>query len=114
MATYALKAVHYYDECYRQTHDLRAQLTEGLRKLGITEIIPSVTNFILFYLPHDYVKGVSFIKKCREQGLYIRDASSMGQSMEQGAIRIAVKDSTCNQRSLEILARVIDISNLNS
>ncbi len=102
-ATKALEHPEYYDQCYRETHRLRAQFVHELKELGITEIIPGVANFVLFHLPDHSSDGSTVVQQCREQGLFIRDASEMGTGMSDRAIRIAVKDATTNQRILDIL-----------
>jgi histidinol-phosphate/aromatic aminotransferase/cobyric acid decarboxylase-like protein len=103
----ALQSPDYYDARYKQTHCLRAQLALGLREIGIEEIIPGIANFILFHLPNNAPNGETVIKQCQKQGLFIRDASEMGNGMGDRAIRIAVKDEVTNQRMLQILENAL-------
>ena len=106
-ATYALQSQDYYAMRYRETHALRAELVNGLRRLGIEEIVPGVANFVMFHLPAGVGDAASMVMACRAQGLYLRDAARMGSALGRHAIRIAVKDALTNQRMLSILASVL-------
>ena len=103
-ATLALQSGDYYKSRYEETHALRNSMMEGLRNLGIRELIPGVANFILFHLPESGPDAGTLVKLCREKGLYLRDASEMGTRMGNRAVRIAVKDALTNQRMLKILS----------
>ncbi len=102
-AVHALQSPRYYEDRYKETHHLRSELEQGLKQIGIQEIIPGVANFILFHLSDDHPDSATVISRCQEQGLYIRDAAEMGTGMGDRAIRIAVKDSKTNHRILQIL-----------
>ncbi len=106
-AVHALRADDYYSIRYAETKRLRTELEAGLRELGIHEIVPGIANFILFHLPDDSPSGSTVISRCRQHGLYIRDASEMGTDMGDRAIRIAVKDREINERALEIIKRAL-------
>jgi histidinol-phosphate/aromatic aminotransferase/cobyric acid decarboxylase-like protein/GNAT superfamily N-acetyltransferase len=108
-AVHALKSADYYTSRYRETHQLRAQLVEGLRQLGIREIIPGLANFIMFHLPEKLPDGQTVINRCRSQGLFIRDAGEMGTGMGERSIRMAVKDAETNQRMLRILENTLQL-----
>ncbi len=92
---------------YQQTHELRENLVKGLHRLGILEIIPGVANFVLFHIPAGGNSAAFVVKKCQEQGLFLRDASGVGSVMGNHAIRIAVKDQETNQRMLRVLKEVL-------
>ncbi len=102
-AVHALQSPDYYTKYYEETHLLRTQLMQGLRQLGIQEIIPGIANFILFHLTDDHPDAATLIHRCREQGLFIRNAAEMGTRMGDRAIRIAVKDAETNHRMLRTL-----------
>lgn len=102
-AVQALQSPDYYETRYQETHALRDQLTRGLQRVGIREIIPGIANFILFHLRDDHPDSATIINRCQEKGLFIRDAAEMGSGMGNRAIRVAVKDSETNQRILRIL-----------
>jgi histidinol-phosphate/aromatic aminotransferase/cobyric acid decarboxylase-like protein len=97
-AVHALNSSDYYEPLYKQTQALRAQLADGLRQIGIQEIIPGVANFILFHLRDDHPDAKTVIRRCREKGLFLRDAAEMGSGLGDRAIRIAVKDADANRR----------------
>lgn len=102
-ATYALQSPAYYAMRYRETHELRAALVNGLRRLGISEIIPGIANFVMFHLPPERDDVASIVMRCRTQGLFLRDVSGMGSAMGGQAIRMTVKDAASNRRMLTIL-----------
>ncbi|VGO12978.1 Threonine-phosphate decarboxylase [Pontiella desulfatans] len=107
-AVHALRCVDYYNGRYQETHRLRAGLMDGLRSLGIEEIVPGIANFILFHLPGHGPDGKRVIDQCREHGLFIRDAADMGSGMGDRAIRIAVKDAATNDRMLGMLGHALN------
>jgi histidinol-phosphate/aromatic aminotransferase/cobyric acid decarboxylase-like protein len=104
-AVQALQDPDYYAAKYRETHELRRQLAEWLGPLK-WNIIPSVTNFLLCFLPADGPDAATLIARCRERGLFLRDASTMGAQLGDRAIRLAVKDAPTNRRMVEILAEI--------
>jgi histidinol-phosphate/aromatic aminotransferase/cobyric acid decarboxylase-like protein len=106
-ATRALQAESYYQARYQETHWLREELADGLRVLGIAEIIPGVANFLLFHLPTEMAPAEDVIEACQRHGLYLRDASGMGSALGDRALRIAVKDRETNRRMLAILGAVL-------
>jgi histidinol-phosphate/aromatic aminotransferase/cobyric acid decarboxylase-like protein len=109
-ATIALQVPHYYEMRYQQTHELRAQLTEGLKELGITEIIPGIANFVMFHLPSDAPDALTVERNCRSQGLFVRNIAGMGSELGHHAMRIAVKDEDINRQILGILHGVLTTS----
>lgn len=109
-AIYALQSADYYETQYQKTHLLREELSKGLRDLGISEIIPGSANFLMFHLPSENDDAALIINKCREYGLFLRNASEMGSSMGSNAIRIAVKDELTNMRMLEIINNAMSYS----
>jgi histidinol-phosphate/aromatic aminotransferase/cobyric acid decarboxylase-like protein len=106
-ATCALQSPDYYAMRYRETHELRTELMNGLLRLGITEIIPGIANFVMFHLPTGVDDAASTVMACRAQGLYLRDVTGMGSAIGSHAIRMAVKDTETNQRMLNILGGVL-------
>jgi histidinol-phosphate/aromatic aminotransferase/cobyric acid decarboxylase-like protein len=105
-AVKALQDPAYYAARYEETHRLRAQLLEWLRPLGL-ELAPSVTNFLLCHLPESGPDAATVVSRCREHGLFLRDASPMGSQMGRHALRIAVKDAAANRRLAEVLSKAL-------
>jgi histidinol-phosphate/aromatic aminotransferase/cobyric acid decarboxylase-like protein len=101
-AVRALAEPAYYVQRYSETHQLRQELMAGLRALG-WEVIPSVTNFLLCHLPEDGPDAATVISRSRQEGLFLRDTSSMSNQLGPRTIRIAVKDLETNLRMLKIL-----------
>jgi histidinol-phosphate/aromatic aminotransferase/cobyric acid decarboxylase-like protein len=102
-AVAALRDPDYYAERYRQTHVLRARLRDALASLGL-DVMPSEANFLLCHLPPGGPSAAEVVANCREQGLFIRDTTTMGV---RDAIRIAVKDQSTIDRMTAILSRAL-------
>jgi histidinol-phosphate/aromatic aminotransferase/cobyric acid decarboxylase-like protein len=105
-AVRALQDPAYYAARYRETHQLRHQLGKWLKALN-WEIVPSVTNFLLCHLPAEGPDAATVIARCRERGLFLRDAATMGSQLGERAIRVAVKDAATNRRMVRILGEVL-------
>ncbi|MEO7119619.1 MAG: histidinol-phosphate transaminase, partial [Ginsengibacter sp.] len=103
----ALSDPEYYREKYEETHVLRNNLKQGLRGLGITELIDGVANFLLFYLPKEFGEIGEFLEHCKRDNLFIRNVSNMGDSLGKNAIRIAVKDEVTNNKMINIMEGVL-------
>ncbi len=101
-AVQALEDPGYYAAKYEETQVLRRQLMKALKSLD-WEIIPSVTNFILCHLPENGPDAGTLIARCRDRGLFLRDAASMGSQLGDRAVRLAVKDAETNRRMMGIL-----------
>ena len=109
-STYALQSNDYYAIRYQETKELREKLVMELYNMGIKEIIPGIANFIMFHLPAEMETADFIAKKCRNDGLFIRDISGMGSEVGQHALRIAVKDEATNKRMLGIFKNVLNQS----
>lgn len=105
-AVHALQDPGYYAARYRETAALRCQLEDLLRPLGI-EVVPGVANFVLAHLPETGPDAATVVRHCREQGLFLRDASVMGTQLDSRSVRIAVKDAATNRHMAAILAEVL-------
>jgi histidinol-phosphate/aromatic aminotransferase/cobyric acid decarboxylase-like protein/N-acyl-L-homoserine lactone synthetase len=101
-AVKALEDPGYYAAKYEETRALRRQLIEMLKPLN-WEIIPGVTNFVLCHLPENGPDAGALIARCRERGLFLRDAATMGTCLGNRAARIAVKDAETNRRMVKII-----------
>ena len=102
----ALADKPYYAHQYAETHRLRSALKKMLYSIGINDVIDGVANFLLFYLPGQY-RINAFLKHCKSEHLYLRDVSTMGKSLGQGALRIAVKDEATNEKMVRIMWRAM-------
>jgi len=98
----------YYAAKYGETHALRRQLIEALKPLN-WEIIPGVTNFILCHLPENGPDADTLAARCRERGLFLRNAATMGTCLGNRAMRIAVKDAETNRRIVNIIFEVLGV-----
>jgi len=102
-AVRALEDPAYYEEQYGSTHLLRGEMHEGLRGIGIHEIVPGEANFLMFHLDESQPTGEQVIKRAREAGVFVRDVASMGSDLGLRALRIAIKDPASNERILRTL-----------
>jgi histidinol-phosphate/aromatic aminotransferase/cobyric acid decarboxylase-like protein len=105
-AVRALEDEAYYKNCYQETPGLRAQLIEGLQGMGIREIVPSMTNFVMFHLEKQHPSADAVLEGARKSGVFLRDVSSMSERRPR-ALRIAVKDKDTNATMLGVLERVL-------
>jgi histidinol-phosphate/aromatic aminotransferase/cobyric acid decarboxylase-like protein len=105
-AVHALQDPEYYQEKYAQTARLREDLAAELCALGL-EVVPGIANFILCQLPADAPEAATVVARCRERGLFLRDAGQMGSKLGTRSLRIAVKDAETNCRMLEILGKCV-------
>ena len=76
---------------------------EGLLRLDGLESLTGIANFLLCRLPDWAPSAAQFVRACREHGLYIRDAGSMGAALADRFVRIAVKDAETNRRMTQIV-----------
>jgi histidinol-phosphate/aromatic aminotransferase/cobyric acid decarboxylase-like protein/ribosomal protein S18 acetylase RimI-like enzyme len=106
-AVRALEDSAYYEDRYRQTHRLRAEVEEGLRALGVREIIPGEANFLMFHLDDSQPSAARVIASARDAGVFLRDIASMGSGLGERAMRIAIKDPASNERVLRALERIL-------
>ena len=107
-AVTAFADAEYYAAKHAETHTLRNALIQSLQPLG-WEIIPSVTNFILCHLPETGPDAETVVARCREKGLFLRNAATMGTNLGHHALRLAVKDAATNQRMAEIIFQVLGL-----
>ena len=106
-AVIALQEPEYYQKRYRQTHELRTNLADQLINVTGFEVLRGVANFLLCRLPSNGTDAATLIERCREHGLFLRDASVTASRLGPKAFRIAVKDEATNHRMVEILQRVL-------
>lgn len=105
-AVRALEDQAYYRSRYQETPGLRTQVIEGLRGMGIREIVPSMTNFVMFHLERRHPSAEAVIDGARKSGVFLRDVSSMSERRPR-ALRIAVKNKDTNAIMLGVLERVL-------
>jgi histidinol-phosphate/aromatic aminotransferase/cobyric acid decarboxylase-like protein len=61
-----------YEDRYRETRKLRQQLVEGLRAIGIREIVAGQANFVLFHLEPDQPSAVTVLSPAGRRGVFQR------------------------------------------
>jgi len=71
-------------------------------------VLPSVANFILTFLPKNTQHtSASFIEACKEKGVFIRDAQNMGVTLNDNAVRFAIRSKKENARMLQCVKEVL-------
>jgi histidinol-phosphate/aromatic aminotransferase/cobyric acid decarboxylase-like protein len=105
-AVRALDDPECYAARYRETQELREKFAVALRALGC-EVIPSVANFLLCHLPEQGPDSATVARRCRERGIYVRDAGEISPILGSCALRIAVKDEQTNEKIIEVIRDVI-------
>jgi histidinol-phosphate/aromatic aminotransferase/cobyric acid decarboxylase-like protein len=105
-ATRALADPAYYAARYRETSAARERLAGDLRAFG-WEVVPAVANCLLCHVPANGPDAATIVRRCRERGLFLRDAGNMSRHLGTHCVRIAVKDAATNARMLEIIRRVL-------
>lgn len=107
-AVAALKDPDYYAQRYAETAVLQKALIASLKRAVPTmEILESVANFILCYLPLDGPDAATVCESCRLHDVFIRDISIMSSVFSPHTLRVAVKDAATNQRMVEAFAAAI-------
>ena len=82
-------------------------MEESLASMGL-EVIPSVTNYMLFALPSAWqVTAAQLQRSMGEQGILIRDASRF-DGLDARFCRIAVKLRADNDRLLAVMAQCLN------
>jgi len=102
-AVRALAEPDYYAARYRETAQLRNQLSCGLSDLGLN-VLPGIANFLLCRMPADGPDAARIVRACRAHDLFIRDAALMGARLGDRYVRLAVKDGATNRRMVAILS----------
>jgi histidinol-phosphate/aromatic aminotransferase/cobyric acid decarboxylase-like protein/GNAT superfamily N-acetyltransferase len=110
-AVRALDDPDYYHERYVQTHAYRAVLADELAALPDVQVVPSTTNFLLLQLGNGGPTAATVVDRCRSHGVYVRDASTMGRSLNAHSLRTAVKTQEDNERIVAALGASIGGTN---
>jgi histidinol-phosphate/aromatic aminotransferase/cobyric acid decarboxylase-like protein/GNAT superfamily N-acetyltransferase len=108
-AVKALGDSAYYQDRYRETRKLRQQLIDGLRSIGIHEIVPGQANFVMFHLEPDQPPAATVLSEARRRGVFLRDASLMGSDVGPRALRLTVKDEEANKRIVATIESVLSV-----
>jgi histidinol-phosphate/aromatic aminotransferase/cobyric acid decarboxylase-like protein len=111
-AVKALGDSAYYQERYQETRKFRQQLIEGLRGIGIHEMVEGQANFVMFHLEPDQPSAAVVLSEARKRGVFLRDVSSMGCGLGQRALRLTVKDEEANKRILATIRTVLSMRSL--
>ncbi|MBI2948707.1 MAG: aminotransferase class I/II-fold pyridoxal phosphate-dependent enzyme [Verrucomicrobia bacterium] len=106
-AVRALEDPDYYAARYRETGALREGLASELRLLD-WDVLSGVANFLLCHLPEGGLDAETLLQRCREHGLFLRNAGPMGTGRGNRTVRIAVKDAETNRRMVGIIQRVVN------
>jgi histidinol-phosphate/aromatic aminotransferase/cobyric acid decarboxylase-like protein len=106
-AVAALREPDYYTRRYRQTRALRRRLETELRALSRVEIILGTGPALFCHLPEGGPDAASVCAVARREGVFLRDASSMGAGLGRHALRIAVKGQAGNRRIVQAITHAL-------
>jgi histidinol-phosphate/aromatic aminotransferase/cobyric acid decarboxylase-like protein len=110
-AVKALADSAYYQARYRETRKFRQQLIQGLRDIGIHEIVAGEANFVMFHLAPEQPHAAAVLSAARKRGVFLRNASPMGSDVGPRALRLTVKDEETNKLILVTLENVLSMRN---
>ncbi|MCF8217233.1 MAG: aminotransferase class I/II-fold pyridoxal phosphate-dependent enzyme [Chlorobium sp.] len=103
---FALRNSDYYALRWKETNELREGLKALLSQINI-KVISGTANFLLCKLVGTDMTAKTFIAKCQEKSLFLRDVSSMGSRFDPYTFRISVKDISTNKRMAVIMSEVL-------
>ena len=106
-AVAALQSPDYYAARYRETHALRHELAAALGALPGVDVLEGCANFLLCHLDDGLPTAAEVVARCRELGVFLRDAQAMGRGMGPRALRTAVKDAADNARIVAAIASAL-------
>ncbi|MGC6486215.1 MAG: aminotransferase class I/II-fold pyridoxal phosphate-dependent enzyme, partial [Planctomycetota bacterium] len=106
-AVAALQSPDYYAARYRETHALRHELAAALGALPGVDVLEGCANFLLCHLDDGLPTAAEVVARCREVGVFLRDAQAMGRGMGPRALRTAVKDAADNARIVAAIAAAL-------
>ncbi|MBS1721498.1 MAG: histidinol-phosphate aminotransferase family protein [Armatimonadetes bacterium] len=96
----------YYESRALETHALRNDLRSALQQVtGIGHVHDGIANFLLFRLSDTSASRV--VAECVQQGVFLRDCSSISRRFEDRYIRTAVKEKRDNERIVAALSSVL-------
>jgi histidinol-phosphate/aromatic aminotransferase/cobyric acid decarboxylase-like protein/GNAT superfamily N-acetyltransferase len=104
-AVRALQDPGYYAARYRETTALREGLAADLRALG-WKVLPGIANFLLCQLPESGPTAETVVRRCRDHGVFLRNAAQMGTRLGPRAVRVAVKDTVTSERMAAVIRKI--------
>ena len=107
-AVAALRDPMYYAERYRETAILRAALAASLGARAPTmTVVERCASFLIGYLDPTGPNAAAICERCRAHDVFIRDAGTIIARFGDHALRIAVKDTTSNERIVRTIAAAV-------
>ncbi|GII00195.1 histidinol-phosphate aminotransferase family protein [Planobispora takensis] len=107
-AVHALGDPGYYAGRWARTRTLRAELAAALAATGEdVHVQETVANFVLLTLPYGGPGAARLVRRCREQGVFLRDLSPMSPAFEGRTVRIAVRGAAANARIAATVAEAL-------
>jgi histidinol-phosphate/aromatic aminotransferase/cobyric acid decarboxylase-like protein/GNAT superfamily N-acetyltransferase len=103
-AVRSLEDPAYYADRYQETHRLRSDLSAVLHdRFPDWDVLPGIANFQLCHLPQRGPTAADVVRRCRQQGVFLRDAGSMSPHLGEHTLRIAVRNAEENRRIISTL-----------
>lgn len=101
----ALRDPAYYVGRYGETAGLRSGIRAAIEEAGF-EVTEGCINALMVHLPPNGPSAEDVCSRSARQGVYLRDASSMGNSLGSHTLRVSVRSDQENARIVGTLADV--------
>lgn len=108
-AVAALAEPDYYAARHAETRVLREHLQHGLRQQAV-DVVPGVANFLLCHLPVAGPTATDVCERCRAEGVFLRDMSTLSALLGRHAVRVAVREGESNRRAVDALTAALNPS----
>lgn len=83
----------------------RKELTQEMEKIGLFQVYPSHTNYLLLRIEEKGLEGRELVDKLGSRGILVRSCFNF-RGLGEGFIRVAVRSPQENRRLLEVLREV--------
>lgn len=106
-AVAALEDESYYRVQWETTEVLRLELAANLRSLRLGLVFEGAANLVLLHLGPTGPTAAQVCALAEREGVFFRDAVTMGESVGDRVLRIAVRSPEENRRMLHVLSRCV-------
>ena len=107
-ACVALGDSQYYKAKYSETHQLRSEMSQRFKKIGI-EVHEGAANWINIRVSD----AEAVCRECAQRKLFLRNLGKTAPSLGNSWVRIAVKDRLTNDRIVDTIREVLKVGHLS-
>ncbi|WP_306319437.1 MULTISPECIES: histidinol-phosphate aminotransferase family protein [unclassified Streptomyces] len=109
-AVAALREPAYYTDHWLRTHTLRSRLATDLAELGEGVVVEEgIANFLTLTLPPEGPSAAQLVRECRRHDVYLRDLSPLSTAYEGRTVRVTVRDTDDNARTVAACQAALDV-----